>query len=170
MQVIHKHYFGRYACSKYISRSKKLRLLGSVSSTLLGVLVFSILFPIQIKWTNVEATPGTANPSTTSLNLTLSNDTIALNLTPLSSAGTFSSSTPANFTVSTNNVTGYTLSIKSKVVNPSNATEVANASRLVNTEDSTKYISSISGSVAEDVFSSSTNTQYNNMWGYKPVN
>ena len=168
MQVIHKHYFGRYACSKYISRSKKLRLLGSVSSTLLGVLVFSILFPIQIKWTNVEATPGTANPSTTSLNLTLSNDTIALNLAPLSSAGTFSSSTPANFTVSTNNVTGYTLSIKSSVSDPTDAIEVANASRLVNTEDSTKYISSISGSVAEDVFSSSTNTQYNNMWGYKP--
>ena len=168
MQIIHKHFFGRYACSKYISRSKKLRLLGSVSSTLLGVLVFSILFPIQIKWTNVEATPGTANPSTTSLNLTLSNDTIALNLTPLSSAGTFSSSTPANFTVSTNNVTGYTLSIKSKVVNPSNATEVANASRLVNTEDSTKYISSISGSVSESVFSNASNTQYNNMWGYKP--
>ena len=65
MQVIHKYFFGRYACSKYISRSKKLRLLGSVSSTLLGVLVFSILFPIQIKWTNVEATPGTATPSTT---------------------------------------------------------------------------------------------------------
>ena len=132
------------------------------------MLVFSILFPIQIKWTNVEATPGTANPSTTSLNLTLSNDTIALNLTPLSSAGTFSSSTSANFTVSTNNVTGYTLSIKSSVSDPTDATEVANASRLVNTEDSTKYISSISGSVSESVFSNASNTQYNNMWGYKP--
>ena len=170
MQVIHKNkqFFGRFSCSEYISRNRKIRLIGTSSVILLGLLSFSIIFPIQIKWTNVEADTPTIPLGTTTLSLAFLGSTVALDLTPTSSAGTFAASSPANFTVSTDNAAGYTVSIKSNVSDTSNATEVANASRLVNTNDGTKYISSISGSVAPSTFSNISNTQYNNMWGYLP--
>ena len=169
MQFIHKNFFGKQTLSNYISYKRNSRFVGISSVVLFSLLAFTILFPVQIKTDSSYARDAMlGNPSTTSLNLTLTNDTLALDLAATSSAGTFAASSPANFTVSTNNVSGYTLSIKSKVVDPTNTTEVTNASRLVNTDDGTKYISSISSSLAPATFSNISNTQYNNQWGYLP--
>lgn len=171
MQVIHKNLFGRQTFSSYITCRRNSRFVGIFATVLFGLITFAILFPVQIKTDSSYAADygGPAgNPSTTSLNLTLTNDTLALNLIAGSTTGSFAASSPANFTVSTNNASGYTLSIKSKVTDPSNSTQVANASRLVNTEDSSEYISSIASSLAPATFSNSSNTQYNNQWGYLP--
>ena len=62
-----------------------------------------------------------------------------------------------NVTVRTNNGTGYTLSIKAK-------TEGSNA--LINTNDPSITIPSITSAVSESDYSSSST--YNNTWGYRP--
>ena len=84
--------------------------------------------------------------------------TISLDLIP-SSTGTFASSSTSDTTVSvmTDNYTGYSLGISA-----SNSTITA----LTNTNDSNSTISSIDSPIDESTFS--TNTNYNNKWGYKP--
>ena len=142
--------------------------MAKFSSITLGLLVFATLSPIYIKFSGVEAVSGTANPSTTTLSLNVVDNLLSLDLSPTSSYGTFASSSPASIQVSTNNVSGYTLSIKSNVVDTSDSNAVSNATNLVNTVDSTKVISSISTATSSSAFSTNTNTQYNNKWGYLP--
>ena len=63
-----------------------------------------------------------------------------------------------NISVSTTSSSGYTLSIASST----------GSTDLTNQSDSTKKINSISSPISESDFSNSSNTQYNNKWGYKP--
>lgn len=89
-------------------------------------------------------------------------DSISLNVTP-SPNGTFSHSDTStdNISVSTNNITGYTLSIKA-------GSSGTNNNALINSSDPTIIIPSIttSGGISENTYS--TNTSYNNTWGYRP--
>ena len=101
--------------------------------------VFSV-----IQTQDVEATTTTSDTS-----LTLSTSDIALAFDTIDVNGTFSASEPGTISVSTNNYTGYTLSIK------------FNDARLVNIEDDNYYISSISSAVAPAGFT-------NNTWGLLP--
>ena len=160
----HTAIFGRRTTVGYISRVKRLHLVGRVSAVLLLLLGFSIIFPIKIELSSSyaldrasEPTAGGNNTSTTTLTLNLSNNTLPLDLIP-SSNGNFSTSSPASINVTTDHVTGYTLSIKAKV----------NNTNLINTEDSTKTISSIASALSSATFANASNTQYNNKWGYSP--
>jgi len=100
----------------------------------------------------VDSTNTYATAST--LSLGIDNNNLSLDIVP-SMEGIFNSSANSNVTVSTNNATGYTLSIKAN-----------NSTALVNTADNTLTIPSISTAVSESDFSSSST--YNNMWGFKP--
>ena len=93
-----------------------------------------------------------AAPGTLTINIP---DTISLDVLP-SASGTFAS-TSSNITVRTTYAHGYTLGIAAKT---------ANSNALINTNDSSKTIPSITSSVSESDFSSSTS--YNNKWGYSP--
>ena len=96
---------------------------------------------------DVFAAPGT---------LTISiPDTISLDVLP-SASGTFAS-TSSNITVRTTYAHGYTLGIAAKT---------ANSNALINTNDSSKTIPSITSAISESTFSG--NTSYNNKWGYSP--
>ncbi|MBR3236208.1 hypothetical protein IKF92_00795 [Candidatus Saccharibacteria bacterium] len=82
-------------------------------------------------------------------------DNISLNILPTGS-GSFAS-TSATVSVKTTYAAGYTLGIKASN-NNSNA--------LINDNDSSKTIPSITSNVSEATFSSSS--AYNNKWGFKP--
>ncbi|MBR3157066.1 hypothetical protein IKF20_01355 [Candidatus Saccharibacteria bacterium] len=97
-----------------------------------------------------------ASVSATSGTLTVSiPDNISLNILPTDS-GSFAS-TSATVSVKTTYAAGYTLGIKAST-NNSNA--------LINDNDSSKTIPSITGNISEATFSSSST--YNNKWGFKP--
>ena len=102
---------------------------------------------------------GTAHAAT-SLNLTVSSDTVKLNITPTRSAGTFAKSDNVNISASINNQTGYTLSIAGSSSSDNN--------KLINTTSSSNYLTSVSEPTTEEAFSSLTGTAYNNKWGYLP--
>ena len=109
----------------------------------------------------------TAFATSPTLNLSLSSGTVSLELVALDNAGTFASSNNLSISASTNNYSGYTLSISSNTANaPLNG-----PLNGVNTEtlDSIGLVSGVTSTgISADVFSNSSNTQYNNKWGYKP--
>ena len=103
---------------------------------------------------------GTSQVHATASTLTISvTDSVALNISSLSDTGNFAHSDTStnNVSIMTNNGTGYTLGIKAKT-NNSNA--------LINSSDPSKTIPSITTSISEATYS--TNTAYNNTWGFRP--
>ena len=94
--------------------------------------------------------------ATEAMTLSISGDTLALNLAPNDSAGTFGKS-DLNISVAMAVTGGYNLTITGN-----NST-----GNLTGADDSSHIISSISGTVSESDFSNSANTSYNNKWGYK---
>ena len=86
-------------------------------------------------------------------------DSVGLNIVPTSDNGTFmtSSTSTNNVSVSTTNGTGYTLGIKASS---------ASSNALVNSSNSSKTIPSITSSISESTYS--TSSTYNNTWGYRP--
>ena len=141
-------------CMKPMTRWKKTdwetmnRFLGfsfNHLAVMMGLVFVAMLSLLSLD--DVSAVPGT---------LTISiPDTISLDVLP-SASGTFAS-TSSNITVRTTYAHGYTLGIAAKT---------ANSNALINTNDSSKTIPSITSSVSESDFSSSTS--YNNKWGYSP--
>ncbi len=98
--------------------------------------------------------------ATTSLNLTVSSDTVKLNIASTRPTGTFAKSDNVNISASTNNQTGYTLSIAGSSSSDNN--------KLINSTSSSNYLTSVSEPTTEEAFSSLTGTAYNNKWGYLP--
>ncbi len=96
--------------------------------------------------------------ATDSITLNIDTNNLAVNLMPLSSSGDFAKSNNMNISVSTTSSSGYTLGIASS----------SGSTDLTSQSDNTKKINSISSPLSESDFSSSSNTQYNNKWGYKP--
>lgn len=88
------------------------------------------------------------------LNLSISTDTLTANL-PATSAGHFAESEKANIQVSTDYYNGYKLLISA-----------VDGSALKDVNSSSNVINSISSSVSQSDFASSST--YNNQWGYKP--
>lgn len=139
----------------YIRRAKRIRISGIISLCSLVILTILSVFPIA---KNTEYAQGIANPSTTILSMTVDHTGALVSIIPNSANGSFSSSTSeqeARFTVTTNNVTGYNLSIAAS----DDDGELIGAS----TDDA---LSTIGSAVSESTFSSSTS--FNNKWGYKP--
>ncbi|MBR3132280.1 hypothetical protein IKG33_02650 [Candidatus Saccharibacteria bacterium] len=84
----------------------------------------------------------------------LSTNNLTLDIYANSPSGTFKKSEDMTISVATNSYSGYTLSL----VGPS-STNLTNGSNS---------ITSISSAITEAAFSNSSNTSYNNKWGYKP--
>ena len=143
-QVIHRV----LVSNQYIRGLNRLNRVSFCSLLTLFILLLSIVFPIVDHKDNVEAT---VTPSTTTLTLSTSN--ISTEITPNSTSGTFATSDPSTISVTTNNYSGYTLGIVSN-----NNTD---NTKLVNTEDGTAYLNSISSASMANEFTANT-------WGYLP--
>ncbi len=149
----------RLRCSRntYIKNQRNIRIIGSVSLVILFALTAFTLRPVSIETSSVEAT---ANPATTTLTIAASGNAAILDITPSSTSGTFASSdttdTSLGFSVTTDNITGYNLSIRH-----ASATSPA---PLVN-EALSLNLDSLETSVTESQFSTSA---YVGHYGYKP--
>ena len=86
------------------------------------------------------------------LTMTVSDNLLEYSITP-SPGGTFGKSSNNTISITTNNYTGYSLSIATN-----------ESTSMLNSDD--VEIESISSSIDESTFSS--NSSYNNQWGYKP--
>ena len=114
--------------------------------------------PIAPEDSGAEAM-GAAVPSTTTLTMTSGHTAASLDLTPKDSNGTFAASSSdekAQFGVTTNNYTGYTLTISGS----------DNTRQLTNSEVNTAKLDSITSSIDENTFNVSTS--FNGRWGYQP--
>ena len=107
--------------------------------------------------TNLLGLGGSASAAD-NISLTVDTNNLTINMAPMSSSGDFAKSGNMNIGVSTTSTSGYTLSIASST----------GSTDLTNQSDNTKKINSLSSAISESDFSNSSNTQYNNKWGYKP--
>ena len=91
------------------------------------------------------------------VSLTVSSDTIGVNIAPTMPNGTFAKSDNVNISASTDNSTGYTLML------------AANSSTDYNKlKNGNEYLTSVTSPTTEEAFKSISGTAYNNMWGYLP--
>lgn len=123
------------------------RLVGFVAAMCLFVIFGFALVPVCDKPEDTFAAP---TPSTTTLAMTT--PSVSLSLALNDAAGTFAVSDPASFSVTTNNYTGYALSIRAKV-------DDANSTKLVN---GNYALNSIAAATADGTGFSVGD------WGYKP--
>ena len=136
-----------------------IRIAAFVSSALIVILAFATIAPI---YNNIDSASATTGASTTStLTFTSTNPVASVSLAMGSPTGTFatsSASEKAAFSISTNNYTGYTLTMTSTGSNTTLA------------DGSSHNISTISSSTTEAIFSSSdaAGQALNNRWGYIP--
>lgn len=103
--------------------------------------------------------------TTSTLNLTIDNATLALDIKPISTNGTFASSSNLTIGANTNNYTGYTLKIAAKTANDRNLSD-----KDSNNNNNTTYFAPIPTATTLTSFSDDTasGAAYNNKWGYLP--
>ncbi len=136
----------RSVFSEQIRIDKKLHMSAVISASFLFVFGGLAVFPVANRPDDTQA----ANTiSETTLAMTTAD--IALEFDVNNPNGTFSASDPTDFTVATNNYSGYTLSISAKENDADN-------SKLINDSYAFNSISS----------ASSQNDFTNGTWGYKP--
>ena len=153
MKVIQKT--SSFGISKYIKIATNTRIAGMMSTFMLMIFAGLMVYPIVLKNSNAEAT---VVPSTTELVVETGKNTASVDITPGSSAGSFAvsdSSNEAAFTVTTNNLTGYSL----------NLTGNDTTGRLINNDIA--YIDTLSSDVDETTFINGAAATYNNKWGYR---
>ncbi|MBQ6149425.1 hypothetical protein IJI86_00405 [Candidatus Saccharibacteria bacterium] len=141
----------------HIKKAKKLRMVSTGAFCVLGVIGFLGVFPITKTSDDAEAT---VTPATTTLTMTSSSTTASVSVTPMSSNGTFATSESADevaFTVTTNNVTGYNLTIAG-----------SDDTRQLSNTDAAATLDSISATTTAADFASGAAATYSNKWGYKP--
>ena len=142
-------------------RSSADRLFTSSSvSAVTSLILIAVLSFLSSVFLSVFGLTGANQVYATTSSLTISiTDSVALNIVSTSSDGNFATSDTStnNISVTTTNGTGYQLGIKAST-NNSNA--------LINSSDSSKTIPSITASISESTYSSSSS--YNNTWGYRP--
>ena len=141
----------------YIKYNRFVRIIGFTTSISLLLLTLLSIFPI-IK-TNDDA-EATVTPATTTLTMTSSSTTASVDVKPMSSNGTFATSAAADevaFTVTTNNVTGYNLTIAG-----------SDNTRRLNNADASATLDSITAATDQTTFTTGAAATYSNKWGYKP--
>ena len=146
-----KHKFlcvGNSSISSHINVNKKLHLAAFLSVVFLCVYVFLFLDPLPIYMDSTEATPVISNTE-----LVITTSDIAIDTSIDSPTGTFRESSPAEISITTDNYTGYSLSINAK-------DDTESSSKLINS-DETAEINSITSISTQDDFTSNT-------WGIKP--
>ncbi len=126
------------------------------SFALILLIGFLYINPKPFYSSGTNAIPGTPNLSNTSLNIEATGAT-SVTIAPGSGFRLSDSSHTAAYSVTTNNFTGY----EARLVGPNNTRN------LVKTDDSTKTLPSISTSILETNFNSSTPGLMNH-WGIKP--
>lgn len=140
----------------YIKLLSNINRTGLFSAFAFLLLALTCLFPISKGEQSTEAVTGTAQSS--SLTLFVTGDTASVELDVNSTDGTFASSSPdtsAAFSVTTNNFSGYTLSISGNDAD----------GKLY--DDTKKFsLESLENAVSEADFSSTSDL--NGKWGYKP--
>ena len=137
----------------------RLYTSSSVSAVTSLILIATLSF-LSSAFLNITGLTGTNQVHATASTLTISvTDSVALNISSLNDTGNFAHSDTStnNVSIITNNGTGYTLGIKAKT-NNSNA--------LINSDDTSKTIPSITTSISEATYASSSS--YNNTWGLRP--
>ncbi len=124
--------------------------------TLMAIIAITIV----VLFSTIITTSNNTYATASTLTLSLSNDTTSVDVTPISSTGTFKAGSNNTISVSTNNYTGYTLSIKAK-------TTGTNATKLIDSSTNTT-IDTLPTNTSIDANTFKNNTTYNNMWGYLP--
>ena len=125
------------------------------------VLLFIFAVCMSVVFADVMANSVFATSSTLTVSLPDGN-TASLDILAKTSTGTFGESSNITVSVNTDNYTGYRLNISS-------STDDAPLSSTVATINSLGTVDGItSAGITEVAFSDSSNTQYNNTWGYKP--
>lgn len=147
-------------CGKgYIKHSKNTHIIGITATTVSILLATMAIFPIVKHQDQAEATPIASN---TNLSITSASTIASVDITPTSSTGTFSSSDASNevaFSVTTNNLTGYNLTLAARSGDTSG--------QLTNVSYS-DTLDSIASPVDETTFATGPSTTYTNKWGIKP--
>ena len=143
----------------YIKRAKNLRVLGTAAFGCFVLLTLLSIFPIVNHQESAEAA---YTPSSSTLAIVSSKDTASVDITPISSNGTFVISDPENmaeFTVTTNNLTGYSLNML--------GTDTSGQLVNVTTGDT---LDTISSTTTENDFRTGAAVTYTNKWGYTLTN
>ena len=135
----------RSGLSSYIRKNRYTRIVGYSACLLYFVLFSMLLLPVYVKPNVTEATSKSASPS--SLTYTSNRSTATVNLDSISAvSGSFATSTSeqtASFSISTNNATGYTLTLKTT----GNDTALTDDT---NSNTSTNHLNTISSSTTAD--------------------
>lgn len=140
----------------YIKRSRNIRIAGTVSSISLFTLFVTSVFPIVVHTTTVEASG--PESAISRLTMSINHENATLELIASNRNGTFASSPEdglAEFSVTTNNSSGYTLTISGS----------DDEGALVNSDGASTF-DTISNATTATAFNSST--AFNGKWGYKP--
>ena len=119
-----------------------------------SIILITLLFILTTSFYNVNNTHATAS----TINISVV-DSVSLSILPTSTTGTFATSDTStnNISVKTTNGTGYTLGIKAS----------AEGSNALNGANSTSIPShTVSAGISEATYS--TDSTYNNTWGYRP--
>ena len=139
--------------STFIKRSRQIRIVAFISCFAFVLLSFTILHPLSSPTQPTEAATGSSQSS--SLTLDLASSSASVDLLVTDPEGSFAvSSSNAEFSITTNNFTGYTLSIMS-----------SNDEGLL-TSTNGNSLSSITSAISLDTFAGSSS--YNGKWGYRP--
>lgn len=139
--------------STFIKRNRQIRIVAFISCFAFVLLSFTILHPLSSPTQPTEAATGSSQSS--SLTLDLASSSASVDLLVTDPEGSFAvSSSNAEFSITTNNFTGYTLSIMS-----------SNDEGLL-TSTNGNSLSSITSAISLDTFAGSTS--YNGKWGYRP--
>jgi len=150
--------------NRHIRQSHYISIAASISAVILLGVSFFVINPVSNKTKEASATTGTATASTTTLALSTTNNSASVDITANNTSGTFATSDTtgiASFTASTNNYSGYTLSI---VANDDTGT----LATTVEPGDTPETISSIASITTTTDFKSSSSTSLNGKWGIKP--
>lgn len=140
----------------YIKLSRLVRFVGITTSVTLVLLTLAATFPIVNHQNDAEAT---YVPATTTLSIVSSKDTASVDITPTSASGTFATSAAADmaeFTVTTDNLTGYSLNILG----------TDTSGQLVNSTTG-DTLDTITADTTENDFRTGNASTYNNKWGYR---
>ena len=145
--------------SSYIKFYRNFRVVGALASAALLLVMTLAVYPLTSKPNSAEAALGTA--SETTLTMTTSQDSASVALNPVGENGSFAASTIAEsaaFSVTSNNITGYTLTMSNS----------SSTGELVSSTDSLTSISSITSLTDFSADTAAAASNYNGKWGYLP--
>ena len=142
------------------------RLLTSPTDTMTLLMSVSTAFCLSLTLNfiiNNILVPHNTYATESSISLSIGNNNkVSVDISSTSANGAFKKSSPTTISASTNNATGYTLSISA----PTNAG--SDYDKLINNNDNNAKLTSIQSSITEEQFKALNATAYNNMWGYLP--